>query len=291
MSRITIPEMDAMDISSSELMNMLNEMCGLYVEKLEKLYPSTAIDDVGGYVRQICAKVVRMSRTLEIVAGQEHDYVVSNCIIRCMADNVASLLFVYDRSTDEMLLRHFLFVIDGISTRHQMKLEKPIVKDDQISQVEFDALKKQIDDSIENERECLDFCIKAVRGLPYYAEHMEQCEVLLEKNNWKFVDIEKPKMSIKWEQMYDVLKLKSEDIFPFLSQYVHGLSASNIVTPYSEDDFQPIWSFAIVLMGKLREFMEKFYGLPIDKVGISATELFALTPDRYLKKLFERTGF
>ena len=110
MTKISIPELDNIGITSAEFLSMLNGMCGLYLEKLAEKYPSNSVNDIGGYVRQICSKIVKMSKTLEVVAGQEHDYVVSNCIIRSIADNVASLFFVYNREKKEMIFRHLLFV-------------------------------------------------------------------------------------------------------------------------------------------------------------------------------------
>lgn len=77
MTKISIPEIDSMGITSAELLSMLNGMCDLYLEKIAEKYPSVSVNDIRGYVRQICSKIVRMSKTLEVVAGKEHDYVGS----------------------------------------------------------------------------------------------------------------------------------------------------------------------------------------------------------------------
>lgn len=288
MTKISIPELDSIGITSAELLSMLNEMYGLYLEKIEEKYPSNSINDIGGYVQQICSKIVKMSMTLEVVAGQEHDYVVSNCIIRSIADNVASLFFVYNREEEEMIFRHFLFVMDGLDTRLQMKLKKPLVKDNHISQDEFDALKQQVEGAIENEKGGIAFCEDAIRQLPYYERHSANCEILIGRRNWKYEDIENTKKSASWGRMYSMLDIKGDDIFSYLSQYVHGLSGSNIIVPYNEEDFQPIWTFGVVLIGKLREFMEKFYRTKIEDIGIDAEKIFECVPNGYLNKLLKR---
>lgn len=288
MSRISIPELDSVGITSAEFLSMLNGMCDLYLEKIAEKYPSVSINDIGGYVRQICSKIVKMSKTLEVVAGQEHDYVISNCVIRSIADNVASLFFVYSREEEEMIFRHLLFVMDGLDTRLLMKLKKPLVKDNHISQEEFDALKQQVEGAIENEKGCIDFCVNAIRQLPYYERHSANCEILIGRRNWKYEDIEYPKKSTSWERMYSMLNLKGDDIFSYLSQYVHGLSVSNIIVPYNEDDFQPIWTFGVVLIGRLREFMENFYQISIEDIGIDAEKIFECVPNGYLNKLLKR---
>ena len=283
-----MPEIYRMGITAAESLSMLNGMSGLYLEKIAEKYPSVSVNDIGGYVRQICSKIVKMSKTLEVAAGQEHDYVVSNCIIRSIADNIASLLFVYERVGDEMILRHLLYVMDGLYTRLQMKLRKPLMKDSHISQVEFDALKQQVEEAIENEKGCIAFCENAVRQLSYYKKHSEECEILIGRRNWKYEDIKSPMKSISWKRMYAILQIKSDDIFSYLSQYVHGLSVSNITIPYSEDDFQPIWTFGVVLIGRLREFMERFYRTSMEDIGIDASRLLACAPDGYVNNLLKR---
>lgn len=288
MSKISIPELDSLGITSSEFLRMLNGMCELYLEKIAERYPSNSVDDIAGYVRQICSKIVKMSRTLEVVAGQEHDYVVSNSIVRSIADNMASLLFVYERDADEMVIRHLLFVMDGVDSRLQMKLKRPLKKDGRISQTEFDALKQQIESAIENERGCIEYCENAIRGMKYYSKNSEQCEALIKQRNWKYDDINQPKHKISWEKMYNILKFRDNDIFPFLSQYVHGLSVSNIIVPYSEDDFQPIWTFGVALIGRMREFMEGFYHVQINDIGIDISRLFEMVPRNYWENLIER---
>lgn len=288
MTKISIPELNSIGITSAEFLSMLNGMCDLYLEKIAEKYPSVSINDIGGYVRQICSKIVKMSKTLEVVAGQEHDYVVSNCVIRSIADNVASLFFVYNREEEEMIFRHLLFVMDGLDARLQMKLRKPLVKDSHISQEEFDALKQQVEEAIENEKGCIAFCENTIRKLPYYKKHSGCCNTLIEKRNWKYEKIECPKKSISWDRMYSMLDLKGDDIFSYLSQYVHGLSVSNIIVPYNEDDFQPVWTFGVVLIGRLREFMEKFYGISIEDIGIDAEKIFECMPNGYLNKLLKR---
>lgn len=288
MSKISIPELDELGISASECLRMLNGMCDLYLEKIFEHYPGMVVNDIFGYVRQICSKIVKMSHTLEMVAGQEHDYVVSNSIIRSIADNVASLLFVYERDFEEMVVRHLLFVMDGVDARLKMKLGKTLVYDGQIAQLEYDALKQQFDSAIENEKKCIDYCEKTIRQSVYYAKHSEDCEKLIEKRNWKYEDINHPKKSISWERMYSVLHLKSNDFFQFLSQYVHGLSVSNIVVPYSEEDYQPIWTFGVVLIGRLKEFMEKFYDIKIEEIGIDVRRMFDYFPHNYWEILYKR---
>ena len=59
--------------------------------------------------------------------------------------------------------------------------------------------------------------------------------------------------------MYEKLDIKTgSEMFPFLSQYVHGLSVSNIALN-DPDDFDVPLSFAACLLGWLFRFLRKEY--------------------------------
>lgn len=47
MTKISIPELDSIGITSAEFLSMLNRMCDLYLEKIAEKYPSVSINDIG----------------------------------------------------------------------------------------------------------------------------------------------------------------------------------------------------------------------------------------------------
>ena len=79
--------------------------------------------------------------------------------------------------------------------------------------------------------------------------------------------------------MYGMLNIKEgQDMFSFFSQYVHGLSVSNIATG-DKDDFQAPLSFAVCLVGWLLNFLRKEYEPHIEAYAMAdikklAPELF-----------------
>lgn len=60
--------------------------------------------------------------------------------------------------------------------------------------------------------------------------------------------------------MYDLLHLKCDSgFFSFLGEFVHGLSTSNIAFEPDVIDFEPVYGAAIVLLGRLYEFINNYY--------------------------------
>ena len=103
------------------------------------------------------------------------------------------------------------------------------------------------------------FCIKNIKERPIYDAHQQQIEILIERKNWKYKDLESPKASYSWKELYGMLNINTGDeMFPYFSQYVHGLSVSNILLD-DKDDFDAPVSFATCLIGWLWYYLRKIY--------------------------------
>ena len=59
----------------------------------------------------------------------------------------------------------------------------------------------------------------------------------------------------------------ADEMFPYLSQYIHGLSISNILLN-DKDDFDAPLSFAFCLLGWLLSFLRRVYGPHIEEYTI-----------------------
>ena len=177
-----------------------------------------------------------------------------------MADNIASINLIYGSEyTEEKTLRHFLYIIDGVSLRYKLLNGHPMQYDGTIPQESFDALKTQVEGAKENADNCICFCTDAIKMLPVYVMRGSEVDTLIRTKNWKFKTVDKPKENYTWKEMYGMLNIKEgQDMFSFFSQYVHGLSVSNIATGH-KDDFQAPLSFAVCLVGWLLNFLRKEY--------------------------------
>ena len=59
-------------------------------------------------------------------------------------------------------------------------------------------------------------------------------------------------------------KKSMTDMLSFFSQYVHGLSISNLTIDTSDETFEPLIGFAIALLGKVNTIINNDFG--VDKL-------------------------
>lgn len=258
--RIPIPEMDERFECVEDAIEHILRICSVIVEKAKMVYPSASVAEIPGYALEFCRKVLVQVTTLVGVARERKDYNTTCSLIRMLADNVAILNLVYCcREDEERILRHLLYVLDGVTDRYALLESKKPKFDGKIQRDVFDALVAQVEGARENAKGCIEYCKNTIRKKPDYPQYQQAIETLIQNRNWKYRNINTPKNSYSWKEMYSMLEIKSgNEMFPYLSQYVHGLSISNIALN-DEDDFEAPLSFAFCLIFKVFEFLRMVY--------------------------------
>lgn len=258
--RIPIPEMDSRFSCIEDAMMRIIRIANVIVDKTKRICPSTSVSDMPGYCLEFCRKVLIQADSLVDVAKKREDYCTVCSLVRMLADNIATINLVYCRQDDdERILRHLLYVLDGIHVRHRLLNEREVKYDGKIPKETFEALHLQVEDAKRNAEGCIKYCVDTIKKSPYYTSSQTDLEELISRRNWKFKCISKPKEAYSWKEMYAMLEIKTADeMFPYLSQYVHGLSVSNI-SLNDVDDFDAPLSFAICLLGWLLNFLRRLY--------------------------------
>ena len=228
--------------------------------------------DFKSYPLKIISKIVQILNTLWNVICKDEDFFVANIIIRSLADQISSLLLIYNINNGEIsLLRHYLFILDGIHNR----LSNIIVprKDASITEEEYSKLIKQQRDFKTNLNGAKTI-IQKISLLNIYNTHKQNIEALKrnkkgeERYNWKFIKFDVPVTQIndknntyKWESMYSLLNMPGQEKFfsPFQSDYVHGLSMSNIEIEPNFQSMGTLTYITVKLMGCLERFIHNFY--------------------------------
>lgn len=245
-------------------------LVGYEAEQLYKLYNSTAINDIKSYQSKILHKVVRATFTLFKIITSLRDYNSASTILRMMADNMTSYHIIYHEKDEETrLLRHFLFVIDGLKTRLKFLSEHDLHYDGKISRKDYDELCSNVTNAISDSEEGIFFCIKQIKNLSLYTKYQNNIDTYIIKKNWQFISIDNPVGRYKWEDMYKLFDSNKSmaELFVFLSQFVHGLSISNLVVDETIDKtFEPYYSFGIALLGKVQRYIENDFGLSRDEL-------------------------
>ena len=258
--RIPIPRVDERFENTEDVLEYILRFCNLIVEKAKQVSPNPAINDIPAYELEFIHKVLIQTYTMVKISREREDYNTVCALVRILADNIASINLIYGSEySEEKALRHFLYVMDGVSLRFRMLNGHPMQYDGTIPQESFDALKKQVEGAKANADSCISFCKNAIKQLPVYAMRRSDVDFLIKTKNWKFKTVGTPKDSYSWKEMYGMLNIKEgKEMFSFFSQYVHGLSVSNIATG-DKDDFQAPLSFAVCLVGWLLNFLRNEY--------------------------------
>ena len=257
---IGIPELDDRKLSYEEFFRIIHVMLRYKTFYLKELYPSNNIGDLNSYPLLIVEKIIKVTRTLHSVINRDRDYVVANIIVRSLADYVSSLSFIYtDTDQSVKTLRHYLFVMDGLKGRikdlsHDMKY------DGRIKEEEFNRLKKQINDALNNYRGACDFAQKQIQQLQLYQENSVIIDEYIKTANWRFKDFGRKTKSYTWKELYDYIKLPiNTAFFSSLSEFVHGLSSSNLTFGEDYENFEPLLSIATSLLGKVSKMLDTIY--------------------------------
>lgn len=260
--KIPIPEVtDRFGTIDNALANVIN-CCDVIIDKAKKVYPSASVNDVPGYALEFCRKTIVQATTLLKIAKDRDDYNTICSLVRILADNVSIIRLIYaETNKEEKILRHLLYLMDGVSTRSEYLKDYPKDYDGTIPREDYYELCIQVKEAKDNAEGSIGFCIDLIKKRPIYIVYQSSIDELIKQKNWKYKSIDKPKRNdaYTWNEMYQLLDVKDKGyMFSYYSQYVHGLSISNMVFD-DRDVFDIPLNYAFVLVGWLLEFLRRDY--------------------------------
>ena len=234
--------------------------------------------DIKSYPLKIIDKLTTMLTKLWKVINIDKDFYVANVVIRSIADNVALLFLIYNKDEGEIrILRHYLFLLDGIRSR-LANLIIPI-KNDDITEEEYQKLVKQQEDFKSMLNGCKKYIIECITSLNIYNTNKLGIDMLMknkkgeEQYNWKFktlnitpAQINTEKNTYNWKSMYSEIKLPEKFFSSFLSDYVHGLSMSNITIASDKQNMGTLVYITKVLMERIELFIHKYYTIELEDI-------------------------
>ena len=118
---------------------------------------------------------------------------------------------------------------------------------------------------------------------------------LIENCNWKYKTFSSKTKgnSYTWLAMYEKLKLQRKPtFFSYLSEFVHGLSISNISVDIDNTTFEPIYGTTSALLGRLHDFIEDYYHdeLPLIKPKLISGLLDNDMPQKFVDNLIVKNN-
>ena len=291
---ISIPELDSEGLTYEEFFRVLFLLVKHEVAHLKDIYSSCSIDDIKAYPLQIAQRIVITSCTLHNIIEREKDFCSAMALLRVMADTLSSLYLIYKEEGEKLYLRHYLYVMDGVNNRLNY-LPNSVDYDNKLSKSEYDALCKQIESSKNNCNETKKHCISEIHSLSLYHGQMYVIDKLIENCNWKYKTFSSKTKgnSYTWLEMYEKIKLQCKpNFFSYLSEFVHGLSISNISVDIDNTTFEPIYGTTSALLGCLHDFIEDYYHdeLPLIKPKLISGLLDNDMPQKFVDNLIVKNN-
>ena len=264
---IKVPELESFDFDFKNTYVAIYSMLGYEMERLSQSHLSRAVNDIYGYRILMLSKITKSFHTLYSTLTECRDYVSSATLIRMIADSLAAYMTIYHEPDDEeMKLRHFLYVMDGTKLRlDYLEKSMQILKDraGSMSDSEHISIMRESENTVNECRSLLKLCTDVIRRLSVYRQHKSEADILIQNRNWRYLSLSHPKASQRWADMY--IRIDNRDtvkgMFSFLSQYAHGLSASNLTMESDMETFYPLYSYGIVLMGRVIEIIENDFNM------------------------------
>lgn len=234
------------------------------VKRVRDLYPYKSVGDLKGYVAQFCyIRLISFDTFIKVVV-EHKDYVTANCILRMLGDSVANFRLIYrEPDNDLMLLRHALYVIDGCEKNLEVLPEEDINKGS-VPDNELEEANKQIHFNREHRKHMMKEAQEILDHSPLQVKDKTAFDKIVKDRNWKFKEFKNYRKvtsnQYKWSELYDLIGCcKYFDLLSYISQYVHGLSMSNLVMKFDESNMDGVVAEGVGLLDRLHEYALEFF--------------------------------
>lgn len=237
-------------------MNLVKRVC--------ELHQFASVQYLKGYVAHLCYLRLKSFDTFIKVVIEHKDYVSANCLLRMLGDSVAIFKLIYREPDQDLLyLRHALYVIDGceknLAVLPEEEINKGSVPDD-----ELEEANKQIRYNREHRMRLMSEAQEIIDHSPLQAKDKSAFDKIVKDRNWKFKKFEYYSTihdnQYKWKELYDVIGCcKYFDLLSYISQYVHGLSMSNLVVELDESNMNGVVAEGVGLLDRLYGYALEFF--------------------------------
>lgn len=225
-------------IKAEEAFNICFSKNVFIIEALGNTYPTPDVDNMESYIAHRCINIHAMFGTFKNAISTHIDVLSANSFLRIFADHISTLILIYEtENIEEMALRHYLNVADGIE--EEIKVLEELERRPSIDETGKQLVRQEK----KNKQAIQQHCVDSIKSLPIYQSYKTIIDGLIYGNksgigkyNWKYRDLESydvkriRECSYSYANLYaEKLSLPSERI-KNLAQYIHGLAGSVMVT-------------------------------------------------------------
>jgi hypothetical protein len=180
-----------------------------------------------------------------------------------LGDSVSVFKLVYgEKDKDLLLLRHALYVIDGCENNLNV-LPLRDENDGSLPDDEFEDSQNVVRHNREHRERLIREAKEILDSSPLKEKNSDAFERIVEDRNWKFKefkDIKKKNNQYEWRELYQLIDCCQEfDLLSYISQYVHGLSMSNLIINLNENVISGVLAEGFGLLERLHEYTLDFF--------------------------------
>lgn len=234
------------------------------VKRITDLYHFASVQDLKGYVAHYCYLRLKSFDTFIKVLVQYKDYVSANCLLRMLGDNVAIFRLIYcENDKNLLLLRHALYVMDGCERNLKVLPEKN-VNEGILSEEDLKKSDEATRYNREHRQQLIHEAKEILAASPLQYRNKAAFDKIVEDRNWKFKEFKaykrKGSNQYQWRELYELIGCcDGFDILSYISQYAHGLSMSNLVIKFNEQNVNGVVSEGLGLIKRLHKYTLDFF--------------------------------
>ena len=234
------------------------------VQQVCCLYNYASVLDLRGYVAHFCYRKLKEFDTAFKVIVDHKDYISANCLLRMLGDSVSVFRLVYMETDPELRwLRHALYVLEGCEQNLKVLTDDDANRD-AMPAAEYAEFKNGVRRSIEHRKRLMAEAQLILDKSRLAAADKEAFDKIVKDRNWKFKEFKNYKNvhvnQYKVAEMYKMIGLSDDfDLLSFISQYVHGLSMSNLVMEMNRENRDSVISIELALVNRLNEYALNFF--------------------------------
>ena len=236
-------------------------LCMGIVKVVCRLHNYADVGYLKGYVAHFCYIRLKSFDTLLKVVEMHHDHVSANCLLRMLADCMAVFRLIYLEPDENIrLLRHALYVMDGCEQNLKVLPEELDMNEGAVSEIELEYYKQGLRGNRDHRKRLMAEAKVILDHSPLKEKDQAAFNKIVEKRNWKFKSFDVSTKSYSLAELYKMIdRVGKQNPFSFLSQYVHGLSMSNLVITNKAVDRNNLLFEGLALLETMIDYMLLFF--------------------------------
>lgn len=248
---------------SIERLKQFYNSTAIKVFSLAAFYNSTNVFDINSYQCRYLSRLLYSIESFIMIVEHNCDLSGATTLARMIIDNTVAFHYLYDTDDEQQrLLRHCLFIIDGLNAKD--KLRKRVETGFSQQPQEQNRVQEILQRSDKNREDIIQESLRLLSNHPIKKDDPLLFEKLIRSGEWTFCNYPSTQKNgqfkhKKWETLYQEMgeERVAPDIASFYSQYVHGLAFSNNKAYPIEADFKDPMTEVMQMLRLLDDFLHR----------------------------------